>query len=223
MKKTMLAKISASALALVAIPLMSTIAFASTDSFSQQYQAKAQQEASLWQEVQSSTVTDETIQALENTVTNINTQTTTLYNALQALNAGVSSIPQVDPNQFGELKMLQGRRQEIINAKNKAWNDVMFDTKHHQKAALKHDTQQYAYWSNQLKKVDEQIKTLEKKYGISTTPYLGTRPALEDSILHLEDSAIRYTNEIIQLQSQATTTTTGSVYGTDGSSAGNSN
>jgi len=217
MKKTTWAVLGTSVLAMVAIPLTTAFA-ANNDSFTQQYQAKSQQEASLLQQVQSSSVTSPTIQALESTVTNINTQTTNLYNALQALNSGVSSIPQVDPTQFGELKDLQGRRQEIVNANNKAWNNVEFDVKHHQKAALKHDMQQHTYWSNQLKDVNAKLKTLEDKYGIGLAPYSGARSSLEDSILHLEDSVIRYTNEIIQLQAQSSTSTTGSVYGTDGSS-----
>jgi exonuclease VII small subunit len=223
MKKTIWSILSTSAVTLAAIPLMSSTAFAATDNFSSEYQAKAQQEQSLWAQVQASNVTSSSIQALEQTVTNIETQTTALYNALQALNDGVSSIPQIDEKQIGDIKVLEGRRQEIINANKKSLNDIQLDIKHHQKAALKHDTQQHKYWSYQLSHVNAEIKALEKKYGIGSAPYLGARPSLETSILHLEDSAICYTNEIIQLQSQGASAASTPVPSTSDSSTSSTN
>lgn len=220
MKKMTFVKVAATASVLLGLPMFATTAFAATASFDTQYQANATQEATLWQEVQSSSVTDADIQALENTVTNINTQTTTLYNALQALNNGVSSIPQGNVSADGQLRELQGKRLEMIKANNAAWASVVFDLKHHQLAAARNAQAQHNYWSNQLKLANEKIKSLATKDDIVLGAYDGARPALETSILDLQKSSIGYTNEIIALQSGSTT---GSTYDANQSTSSLSN
>ncbi|QSO50972.1 hypothetical protein JZ785_19115 [Alicyclobacillus curvatus] len=218
MKKSKMTVIGASAVSLVTLSMMTLTAFAATDTFSQQYQMKQQQETTLWQEVQNSSSTSADIQALESTVTTINAQTTALYNALQTLNQTVANIPQ-NTAKMSELRLLQGRRQEIINANDKAWNNVVYDSRHHQMAAMKHDLGQHTYWSNQLTAVNAQIKAFEKKYGTIGAPYMGARPSLESSILHLQDSAISFTNEILQLQAQGSSTTPTSSQSSDSGNA----
>lgn len=217
MKRATFVKVAATTSMILGLPIFATTAFAATTNFATQYQANTTQEATLWQEVQSSSVTDSEIQSLENTVTNINTQTTTLNNALQALNNGVSIIPQLNVSANGQLKELQGQRLEIIKANNQAWASVVYDLKHHQLAALRESEGQHKYWSNQLKLVNVKIKNLATKDGIGHGPYDGARPSLEDSILNLQKSSIGYTNEIIALQSGSTA---GSTYNTNQSTAG---
>ena len=201
-----------------------TSAFASTNRFDTQYQAKLSQEQNLLTQTQSTSSTADTnVAGLITTAQNINTQAAALYTAEQTLASATSSIPQVNdahPAETKELKALEAKRADILKSSANAWKLVSQYARHpHKKGLLHKAIADHTAYGKQLAAVDKQIAALNKKLNAQNWkahPYDLGLAGLRDSILKLEDSAIHYTKEAIALEQSnaSSSTTTGTVYGT---------
>lgn len=184
------------------IPLVGvTSAFASTTSFSTQYQANAAKETSLLQSVQSSS--DPTISQLISTVQNINSQVETLYSVEQTLANAQGSVPNVSENQ-SHLKNLEQQRSKVM----RQWENVSSQMQRYRGKNIPKKLQlEYTQFQNQLHKINQEISSENSLVKWEKQPYDGALTELQSSILQLQTSAIYYTQEIIKLEQQGTNST----------------
>jgi len=217
---------------IVTLPVASFTAFAGTtdsqqvttishDSFQSNYQAKQSTETGLWQTSQAYTgQMSTTMQALSTTVQNITTEVTAIYTVEGDLAANTSSIPQLSQDKAtGELMKLENNRMNLLVKSNNLWKLVDKYVKSHGRDSqwAKKALRDHASINKQLAAVNKQIADLRSHDSFwKSHPYDFGLVMLRQSILRLQDSAIHYTNVLINLENQAngSSTVTSSTYGT---------
>lgn len=214
----------------VAVALLgTTVVLADTTSFQSQYQSNATEEASLLQTAQASSVTSSTISTVSSLVENLNSQISTLYSAEQTLSSQTLPTGLMPTTSSGQSTwaQLEQQRQSILHESQRAWNNVNRYF-HRNQGEYEHYRSIWSNYGQQLTRVNSEIANdtgMNSGYGNdfggygSGQSFNSALSDLQNSILRLQQSAIQYTQEWIQLEqagsSGGSTSSSTVVVGTD--------